>query len=184
MEFKFTVRGDKITADKNYKFVEGNKGVYEAVFSFDEEWNEELSKVCICVVDGERYAADIKGDRCVLPVFKRGSVYVGVVGTAYDEIDPITFATTLSTNMLFLGVQPGAASEETIAEFENAAELWEKYLYDTCTARNAAEAAKETAVNAAARAEDANAFANAAKEATEKAETNAENAAEKAENAR
>jgi len=153
MNFNFTVRGDKITPDEEYLFTEGNKGSYEAVFDFGEEW-DELAKLCI-VENGKTVYKPIAiiGNSCLLPEFIRGSVKIGVIGV--DSIDDAEQTIRISTNMRGIGVQSGAASKEANAELSMAAEVWEQYLIEMENNRKAAEAAKEVAENAKTAAQTA-----------------------------
>lgn len=141
MKFYFSVRGDRIVADKDYDFVEGNKGSYEAVFSFDDAWDPDMAKECVCEVSGKRYVVPIIGGTCLLPEMVKGSSYIGVVGvlTDYDLV------TRISTNMVSFGVGKGAYNGEVGEEFKSAAEVWEQYLFDMEKSRQAAETARNEA---------------------------------------
>lgn len=146
MEFNFTVRGDRITADKEYAFVEGNKGYYEAVFDFgeDEVW---LSGAKICIVENKDKVFEIPviGNRCILPEMLRGSSKIGVFCVVAENGE----SERASTNMIAVGVQDGASGAEVNAEMSTAAEVWEKYLSDMEQNRAAAEEAKSKSEEAA-----------------------------------
>ena len=144
MKFYFDVRGDKIYPAEEYGFVEGNKGSYEAVFTFDEKW-DELGKVCVCEIDGKKYAVAIIGNSCLLPEMIKGSSYIGVVGVLEDY----DMTTRISTNMHPFGVVRGAYSEGIKEELHSAAEIWEQYLSDMEKNRIAAEKAAEDAKKSA-----------------------------------
>lgn len=150
MEFNFTVRGDRIIEDKEYAFVEGNKGYYEAVFDFgeDEVW---LSGAKICIVENKDkvYEIPVIGNRCILPEMLRGSSKIGVFRVVAENGESVR----PSTNMIAIGVQDGASGAEINAEMSTAAEVWEKYLSDMEENRAAAEEAKNKAEGAAFSAE-------------------------------
>lgn len=161
MEFNFTVRGDRITADKEYAFVEGNKGYYEAVFDFgeDEVW---LSGAKICIVENKDKVFEIPviGNRCILPEMLRGSSKIGVFCVVAENEE----SERASTNMIAVGVQDGASGAQVNAEMSTAAEVWEKYLSDMEQNRAAAEEARSKAEGAAI---DASGFADTAIESAE-----------------
>ena len=155
MEFKFTVRGDRITRENNNDFIEGNKGYYEAVFDFGNDacW-EEAAKLCVVECDGQVYRIPIIGESCLLPVFSKGSFKIGVMGV--DTLDGADLTTVISTNMIVCGVLEGAANKEANAELDSAAEVWMRYLSDMEENRRAAEkAAKEAKASADATEESA-----------------------------
>lgn len=144
MTFNFTVREDKITADEDYRFIEGNKGSYEAVFDFGEEW-DELTKLCIVRCGDKKHSVAIIGNSCLLPELTKDSAKIGVIGV--DALDA-ELVTRISTNMLGIGVQSGAYDEETAEELSTAAQVWEQYLSEMESSRAAAEAAKVAAEGA------------------------------------
>ena len=160
MEFKFNVRGDRISPSEEYLFIEGNKGSYEAVFDFDEEW-DELSKLCIVRCGDKKYSKAILGNSCLLPELNKKSAKIGIVGV--NALDP-ELVTRISTNMLGIGVQSGAYDEEASQNLSNAAEVWEQYLSEMEENRKAAEAA---AVDAKKSKDDSTKAAEEAKEAAE-----------------
>lgn len=176
MEFNFTVRGDRITADKEYAFVEGNKGYYEAVFDFgeDEVW---LSGAKICIVENKDkvYEVPVIGNRCILPEMLRGSSKIGVFCVVAENGE----SERPSTNMIAVGVQDGASGAEINAEMSTAAEVWEKYLSDMEQNRAAAEEAKSKAEAAAFSAEQS---ASDSKKSADRA-SGSSTAAEEAKNA-
>lgn len=194
MEFNFTVRGDRITADKEYAFVEGNKGYYEAVFDFgeDEVW---LGGAKICIVENKDKVFEIPviGNRCILPEMLRGSSKIGVFCVVAENGE----SERASTNMIAIGVQDGASGAEINAEMSTAAEVWEKYLSDMEQNRAAAEEAKSKAEGAAFSAEQSasdskrsadrasgsSTAAEEAKKAAEKAKGEAEEFARQADGA-
>lgn len=160
MEFKFNVRGDRISPSEEYLFIEGNKGSYEAVFDFDEEW-DELAKLCIVRCGDKKYSIAILGNSCLLPELNKNSAKIGVVGV--DALDP-ELVTRISTNMLGIGVQSGAYDEEASQELSTAAEVWEHYLSEMEEKRKAAEVA---AADAKKSKDDSTKAAEEAKEAAE-----------------
>lgn len=180
MKFYFDVRGDKIVAREKYSFVEGNKGTYEAVFTFDEAWYPDIIKECICEVNGKRYVIPILGDSCLLPEMVKGDSYIGAIGVLTDY----GLVSRISTRMIPFGVSKGAYNGEMGEEFKSAAEVWELYLADMEKSRQAAEKAKEAAEEAKNNAFTASGLANDAhlyaEEAKVAAETAAKTAAEKA----
>jgi hypothetical protein len=167
VKFYFDVRGDKIVSREDYSFVEGNVGTYEAVFTFDEAWNPDMARQCICEVNGKRYVVPIFGDSCLLPEMVKGSSYIGVIGVIADY----DLVSRISTNMIPFGVTKGAYNGEVGEEFKSAAEVWEIYLSDMEKSRQEAEAAAERAKNQAERIKnldvEAAAGDNAAVEKTE-----------------
>ena len=179
MEFNFTVRGDKITEDEDYSFVEGNKGSYIAVFDFSEGIWEECTKLCVIECGDKIYKEPIFGGSCILPEFGSGTVRIGVIGV--DSLDGGALSTRISTNMRTIGVQDGAASREANAQLNTAAEVWEKYLVNMEKNRQAAEAAAQAASESARLANNAQ---EAAKNAGEDAKASAENAAVSENNAK
>ena len=160
MQFKFNVRGDRISPGEEYLFIEGNKGSYEAVFDFDEEW-DELAKLCIVRCGDVKYSRAIMGNSCLLPELVKNSAKIGVVGV--DALDQ-ELVTRISTNMIGIGVQSGAYDEEAAQEFSTAAGVWEQYLSEMEESRKAAE--------------DAASEAKKSKDASAKAAENAKEAAE------
>lgn len=155
MQFKFTVRRDRITRENNNDFIEGNKGYYEAVFDFGDDmcW-EEAARLCVVECGKDVYRIPIIGGSCLLPVFSKGSFKIGVMGV--DTLDGADLTTVISTNMIACGVLEGAANKEANAELNTAAEVWEKYLSDMEEKRQAAEeSAKEAKASADAAAESA-----------------------------
>ena len=186
MEFNFTVRGDRITADEEYRFIEGNKKHYEAVFNFDENgiWNSG-AKVCIIENEANVFEIPVINGRCTLPEMLRGSARIGVLCVTAEGEE----SERASTNMIAIGVQDGASGAEINAEMSTAAEVWEKYLSDMEENRAAAEEAKEGAETAKEGAETArddaikaknelNASLNTVKQYSEEAAISAGNAAE------
>lgn len=141
MKFYFDVRGDKIVAREDYRFVEGNENTYEAVFSFDEAWNPDMAKQCICEVNGKRYVMPIISGSCLLPEMVKGSSYIGVIGVLTDY----ELVARISTKMIPFGVSRGAYNGEVGEEFKSAAEVWEIYLSDIEKSRQEAEAAADRA---------------------------------------
>ena len=175
MIFNFTVRGDKITPDEEYVFTEGNKGSYEAIFDFGEEWNE-LAKLCIVRCGDKKYSIPIFGNSCLLPELSKSSAKIGVVGV--DALDE-ELVTRISTNMRGIGVQSGAYDEETAQKLNTAAEVWEQYLTEMEASRKAAETAKlaaQAASGASASAkEEAQGYAALARQKAEEAKKAEEN---------
>lgn len=199
MEFNFTVRGDRITADEEYRFIEGNKKHYEAVFNFDENgiWNSG-AKVCIIENEANVFEIPVINGRCTLPEMLRGSARIGVLCVTAEGEE----SERASTNMIAIGVQDGASGAEVNAEMSTAAEVWEKYLSNMEQNRAAAEKAKSNAEGAAssagqsasdskqsaidasgssAAAEEAKKAAEEAKKAAEDAKSEAEEFAKQAE---
>lgn len=166
MEFKFTVRKDRITRRNNDDFVEGNKGYYEAVFDFGDDmcW-DEAAKLCVVECGEEVFRIPIIGGSCLLPVLSEGSFKIGVMGV--DTIDGAELTTVISTNMITCGVVDGAADKKANAELNSAAEIWEIYLVRMEESRRAAESAANTAVES--------------EKNTLKAQENSENSAKNAE---
>lgn len=183
MVFNFTVRGDKITPDEEYLFTEGNKGSYEAVFDFGEEW-DELTKLCIVRSGDKKYSIPIFGNCCLLPELSKSSAKIGAVGV--DAVNE-ELVTRISTNMLGIGVQSGAYDEETAQELDTAAQVWEQYLTEMENNRKAAEAAKEGAKAACSDAvsakEEALKYAGSAHSGAEAAGKSATDAKTSADNA-
>lgn len=175
--FYFTVRGDHITSKEDYVFIEGNKGSYEAVFDFGEEW-EDMAKMCIVENGSAVHKIAIIGNSCLLPEMSRSSARIGVIGV--DSLDGAELITRISTNMVGIGIQDGAANKEVTASLDTAAAVWEKYLSDMENSRKAAETAKIAAEGAA---EDAKNSKNTALTAEGNAKTHAENARKSAESA-
>ena len=141
MKFYFDVRGDKIVAREDYRFVEGNENTYEAVFSFDEAWNPDMARQCICEVNGKRYVTPIISGSCLLPEMVKGSSYIGVIGVIADY----DLIARISTDMISFGVSRGAYNGEVGEEFKSAAEVWEIYLSDMEKSRQEAKAAADRA---------------------------------------
>lgn len=166
MEFKFTVRKDRITRANNDDFVEGNKGYYEAVFDFGDDpcWNE-AAKLCVVECGEEVFRIPIIDGKCLLPTFSKGSFKIGVMGV--DTLDSADSTTVISTDMKTCGVVDGAANKEANAELNTAAEIWEIYLTRMEESRKAAEKAANTAVES--------------EKNTLKAQENSENSAKNAE---
>lgn len=181
MEFNFTVRGDRITADKEYAFVEGNKGYYEAVFDFgeDEVW---LGGAKICIVENKDKVFEIPviGNRCILPEMLRGSSKIGVFCVVAENGE----SERASTNMIAVGVQDGASGAQVNAEMSTAAEVWEKYLSDMEQNRAAAEEAKSKSEEAAFSAQQSASASSTAAEEASKSSTAAEEAKKAAEDAK
>ena len=187
MLFKFTVRGDRIIPERTYDFIEGNKGSYEAWFTFSEEWKDR-AKVCV-VEQGEKvYTIVITDGGCFLPEMERGTARIGVIGTLAPEDGE---ATTISTNMQTIGVLDGAAGKEVNSQLNTAAEVWEQYLskMEECRKEtiSSSSEAKDTLENvkgvAQAAEESKNAAEHAVKkagEAVQEAQTAADNAAKEA----
>ena len=185
MEFNFTVRGDRITADEEYRFIEGNKKHYEAVFNFDENgiWNSG-AKVCIIENEANVFEIPVINGRCTLPEMLRGSARIGVLCVTAEGEE----SERASTNMIAIGVQDGAAGAEVNAELDTAAKVWEAYLSSMEENRAAAEKAKKAAESAkgeaegsATRADGAEGRANVAATAAEEAKKAAESAKGEAE---
>lgn len=166
MEFKFTVRKDRITRRNNDDFVEGNKGYYEAVFDFGDDmcW-DKAAKLCVVECGEEVFRIPIIGGSCLLPVLSEGSFKIGVMGV--DAIDGAELTTVISTNMITCGVREGAASKEANAKLNSAVEIWETYLVRMEESRRAAESAANTAIES--------------EKNTLKAQENSENSAKNAE---
>ena len=141
MKFYFDVRGDKIVAREDYRFVEGNENTYEAVFSFDEAWNPDMARQCICEVNGKKYVTPIISGSCLLPEMVKGSSYIGVIGVIADY----DLIARISTDMISFGVSRGAYNGEVGEEFKSAAEVWEIYLSDMEKSRQEAKAAADRA---------------------------------------
>ena len=187
MLFKFAVRGDNITPERAYDFIEGNKGSYEAWFEFSEEWKNRV-KVCVVEQGKKIYSIPITDGQCFLPEMERGTARIGVIGTLTSKDDE---ASTISTNMKTIGVLDGAANKEANSQLNTAAQVWEKYLSDMENNRVKAEVAAGTAADAAKNATTA---ADEAGESAEESRNNAEitenskvaaiKAAEDAENAK
>ncbi len=180
-EFNFTVRGDYITKDKDYSFVEGNKGSYEAVFDFDESWGKRAK---LCIIENGDYIHTkpvIKG-KCTLPPMQVRSCRIGVIGV---EIAEGEFSILKSTNMVGIGIGDGAASVESLEDIRGtAAEVWERYLASIEEERAKAEQAKDDAEVAAQNAFES--AENAAKDAVDTIKpvlTEITNTAKSAENA-
>lgn len=167
MEFKFTVRKDRITRANNDDFVEGNKGYYEAVFDFGDDpcWNE-AAKLCVVECGEEVFRIPIIDGKCLLPTFSKGSFKIGVMGV--DTLDSADSTTVISTDMKTCGVLQGAATKEANTELNTAAEVWEIYLVRMEESRKAAETVAADAKASADRAEkNANAIKNLKASATE-----------------
>ena len=178
MVFRFIVRGDRIEPEKDYRFIEGNKGSYEAVFDFGEEW-EELGKLCVVRCGDKKYTTLITADSCLLPELVKNSAKIGVVGCA--SLDGAELTTRISTNMLPIGVESGAYDSEKAEELKTAAEVWEQYLSEMESSRRAAETASEVAEKAAEAAETARQGASSSETTAKTYAGNAETAAIKAE---
>ena len=161
MKFNFTVRGDRITADKEYRFVEGNKGYYEAEFDFgeDEIWLTG-AKICIVENDDKVFEIPVINSTCILPEMLRGSTKIGVFCVLAEDGESIK----PSTNMISIGVSDGASGAEVNSEMSTAAEIWEKYLSDMEENRAAAEKARDDAISRAESAEASESEAVKAKE--------------------
>ena len=125
MILKFDVRGEKLTCDENIVVVEGNKGTYEAEFTFDSEW-DNYAKVCIFENEGECLPVPVINDKAILPLAERISAKIGVIGVEVHEDGSIS--TRISTNMLAVSVKNGAASSSAVSKLSKEAELWEVYL--------------------------------------------------------
>jgi len=176
MEFKFTVRGDRITRENENSFVEGNKNSYTAIFDFgrQESW-EGVAKLCVIKTGGgEVYRLPIIGNKCTLPLLEKGNFKIGVMGSeVYDgdimgsevyDGDIVEEGIVISTNMYRCEVESGAANEEANAELNSAAEVWMRYLSDMEENRRAAEeAAKEAKASADAAEESAKSATKVAK---------------------
>lgn len=163
MQFKFTVRGDRITRENENSFVEGNQNSYTAVFDFGNDANwENVAKLCVIETDsGDVYRIPIFENGCTLPVFEKGRFEIGVMGAlTYDgEVIEGEEGVVISTNMYRCEAINGAATKEANAELNTAAQVWMKYLSDMEEKRQAAagsaEEAKESADAAAASAKSA-----------------------------
>lgn len=153
MEFKFTVRKDRITRANNDDFVEGNKGYYEAVFDFGDDmcWNE-AAKLCVVECGEEVFRIPIIDGKCLLPTFSKGSFKIGVMGV--DTLDSADSTTVISTDMKTCGVLQGAATKEANTELNTAAEIWEIYLTRMEESRKAAESAAKSVRELNAEAEN------------------------------
>ena len=144
MEFNFTVRGDRLVADSDYGFVEGNQSVYRAKFKLDDSWNEYHVMCAVYSNDNKLVPVPVSGGECLLPKFAIGSARIGLVGMLGDETDPI-----ISTNWVKIGVQSGANDGVTAEEFNSSVKaIWQMYYSDMAAASNEAKNAKEETVRA------------------------------------
>ena len=125
MILKFDVRGEKLTCDENIVVVEGNKGTYEAEFTFDSEW-DNYAKVCVFENEGECLPVPVINDKAILPLAERISAKIGVIGVEVYEDGSIS--TRISTNMLSVSVKNGAASSSAVSKLSKEAEMWEVYI--------------------------------------------------------
>lgn len=157
MQFKFTVRGDRITRENENSFVEGNQNSYTAVFDFGNDANwENVAKLCVIETDsGDVYRLPIFENGCMLPVFEKGRFEIGVMGVlTYDgEAIEGEEGVVISTNMYRCEAINGAATKEANAELNNAAQVWMKYLSDMEEKRQAASGSAEEAKESADAAE-------------------------------
>lgn len=181
MEFNFTVRGDRITADKDYSFVEGNKSSYTAKFDFDKEW-QGLAKICIVENEGDCLPVAMINDCAELPLFEKLCAKIGVIGVEMSTDEKC--AVRISTGLETIGVNSGAASSKAIAKIEKAAEVWEKYLADMENNRKAAEKAAEDAAKSEGKALEAQENSENSATLAERASENAMRSAQAAENAK
>lgn len=155
MEFKFTVRKDRITRANNDDFVEGNKSYYEAVFDFGDDpcWNE-AAKLCVVECGDLIDWKPIIDGKCKLPVLSKGSFKIGAVGVDAIDVNVEDSNIVISTNMITCGVLQGAATKEANAELNSAAEIWEIYLTRMEESRKAAEKAAKSVRELNAEAEN------------------------------
>jgi hypothetical protein len=157
MQFKFTVRGDRITRENENSFVEGNQNSYTAVFDFGNDANwENVAKLCVIETDnGDVYRLPIFENECTLPVFEKGKFEIGAMGVlTYDgEVIEGEEGVVISTNMYRCEAINGAATKEANAELNNAAQVWMKYLSDMENKRQAAAESAEEAKESADAAE-------------------------------
>lgn len=158
MQFKFTVRGDRITRENENSFVEGNQNSYKAVFDFgDEEIWKNVARLCIIECDnGDVYRLPVIDGGCTLPALDRGKFKIGVMGVLTYDGDVIEGeeGLVISTNMHRCEVEDGAASKEANAELNNAAQIWMRYLSDMEENRAMAEDAAERAKDSEKAAEE------------------------------
>ena len=150
MKFYFDVRGDKIVAREDYRFVEGNQLTYEAYFNLDEDWKKEYDVMCV-VYDGQRRLAPVPvvEGKCILPRLNKGSAKIGLVGMwgEEDSVNPI-----ISTNWVNINVSGGANNGDVNESFnESVSEIWHQYYLQMEENRKAAEAAADRAENQADR---------------------------------
>lgn len=144
MEFNFTVRGDKLVTDKDYRFVEGNQSVYRAKFKLDEEWNKYNVMCVVYSNDNKLVPVPVSDGECLLPKFAVGSARIGLIGMLGDETDPI-----ISTNWVKIGVQSGANDGVTAEEFNSSVKaIWQMYYSGISAAANEAKTAREETVRA------------------------------------
>jgi hypothetical protein len=144
MNFKFTARGDKLRADEDYSFVEGNQLTYTAEFSFDEDWKEEYDVMCV-VYDGQRRLAPVPvtAGKCTLPRLNKGVAKIGLVGMwgEEDSVNPI-----ISTDWVNINVSGGANNGDVNESFnESVAEIWHQYYSQMEESRRGAETAANRA---------------------------------------
>lgn len=150
MNFKFTARGDKLRADEDYSFVEGNQLTYTAEFSFDEDWKKEYDVMCV-VYDGQRRLAPVPvtAGKCTLPRLNKGVAKIGLVGMwgEEDSVNPI-----ISTDWVAVNVSGGANNGDTDESFnESVAEIWHQYYSQMEESRRGAETAADRAEDQADR---------------------------------
>lgn len=125
MVLKFDVRGERLTCDKDLIITEGNKGSYEAQFTFDSEW-DNYAKVCVFENEGESFPVAVIDNKATLPIAEKISAKIGVIGVEVNEDGSIS--TRISTNMLAISVKDGAAQSSAIEKLNKEAQFWEIYI--------------------------------------------------------
>lgn len=193
MIFEFTVRGDRLVADKDYSFVEGNQNVYKAKFMLDDAWTDEFDIMCVVYSNDKKLVpVPVVHGECLLPKFAVGSAKIGLVGIMGedDRETPI-----ISTDWVKIGVDKGANNGVTAEDFnESVKAIWAQYYADMAECRDQAEGyarqaevfdsnAKEAASNAKTSESNAKSFAEEAEGHANSAASNASDAQISAENA-
>ena len=186
MVFEFTVRGDRLVADRDYGFVEGNQNVYKAKFTFDDAWTDEYNVMCVVYSnDNKLVPVPVAHGECLLPKFAIGSARIGLVGIIGEDDgeNPI-----ISTNWVKIGVDKGANDGITADEFNKSVKaIWAQYYADMAECRDLAETyayqAEVSKTNANSAASYAKASEGNAKSFADEAEGHANSAASSASDA-
>lgn len=144
MIFEFTVRGDRLVADKDYSFVEGNQNVYKAKFTLDDAWTDEFDVMCVVYSNDKKLVpVPVVHGECLLPKFAVGSARIGLVGIMGEDDGETPI---ISTNWVKIGVDKGANNGDVNESFnESVAEIWHQYYSRMEENRKASEVAAERA---------------------------------------
>lgn len=125
INFKFTVKGDRLTSFGTENANTGSLNYYFCTFSFDGAW-ENFTRFAVFKMNGNYTGPVLITDgRCAVPtevISSEGSFELGVYGT--DS----TAAKRISTNLCKIEVKEGAYIPDTTAPAVPASDVWEEYI--------------------------------------------------------